>query len=157
MVKRSCPWAEDYHPKLKTHVSDKDLISQRPDQMQTIYQKTLNKLFNGVKNAANNNGFQMDTGVHGTTSSQENNSMKQATISLNGSLGVGHRMAPQASVSCISCVNTHRTLVGVCFLCSKPTCEMCFRTCRMCGVKACGICSEQHEDTQCLCSNCNWK
>jgi len=55
MRKRPCPWSEGHAPQIKCHVSEKDITKRSSSAMEAVYNKTLAKLFNGAKNASNNN------------------------------------------------------------------------------------------------------
>lgn len=55
MRKRSCPWSDGHEPQIKCHVSGKDITNRSSAAMEDVYNKTLTKLFNGAKNATNNN------------------------------------------------------------------------------------------------------
>jgi hypothetical protein len=52
-MKRPCPWSDDHQPMLKVHHSEKD-ETIKLGAMDTIYNKTLQLLFNGA-NRKNNN------------------------------------------------------------------------------------------------------
>lgn len=63
MRKRPCPWLENHEPQLKCHVSEKDITKRSSVAMDAVYNKTLTKLFNGAKNASNNNLSQSTNSV----------------------------------------------------------------------------------------------
>lgn len=63
MRKRSFPWSEGNGPQLKYHVSEKEVTNRSSEAMAAVYNKTLTKLFNGAKNASNNNLQQQSASI----------------------------------------------------------------------------------------------
>ena len=137
--KRDCPWAEQTGNLLKTHISDKDIDSRNDNKMQSVYTKTLAKLFNGAKNASNNNP--------GLCASD-----KDRATSGDGGAGSGDavlRQVPAAAIdaSCVSCL-TRRSGVGQpnavyrCDSCQGLACHTCYVICAGCErTSICGNCS----------------
>ena len=147
---------------LKTHVSEREVnlgvLQER--RMQDVYNKTMEMLFRGTKNLANNNAVLEveragDGGEPGTERSRDRQSYRQLALSSDCSLVVAER--PPARLECVSCARPHCDLTRVtvvCGVCRGRVGSLCVRQCGECGASTCGLCAHIAHSGQTVCRSC---
>ena len=127
-LKRRCPWSDDHRQLLKHHISEKEQNLKSEERMDLVYSKTMQKLYNGAKNALNNN---MDVMSYGDYAKHF-----------------------RVTDSCTSCLNLYVEIKTPCNNCSKDACSACLVRCSGCENSFCGLCSIQD---LCICLGCRDK
>ena len=148
---------------LKTHVSEREVnlgvLQER--RMQDVYNKTMEMLFRGTKNLANNNAV-LEVGKDGdgadcvSARSKDTQSYRQLALSSDCSLVAGERR-PSARLECVSCARPHCDLsqVVVCRVCRGRVGSLCVLQCGQCGGSVCGLCLHISPGGPTLCRSCH--
>lgn len=123
-MKRPCPWDGDQEPLVKMHHSDKDQ-TLKTGCMESIYAKTLAKLFSGANKRTSDNN------------------------NLNEPIKL-----PMVAGSCVSCVRAPSPMRHQCVACSKHVCEDCHQVCSHCQQVVCGNCSLMNPMSSPVCLGC---
>ena len=142
---------------LKTHVSEREVnlgvLQER--RMQDVYNKTMEMLFRGTKNLANNNAvLEVEKGEDsGGVRSKDTQSYRQLALSSQCTLVAG---APPR-LECVSCARPHcdLTRLTVCGVCRGRVGSLCLLQCGQCGGPACGLCSFISPSGQTVCRSCS--
>ena len=147
---------------LKTHVSEREVnlgvLQER--RMQDVYNKTMEMLFRGTKNLANNNAVpEVEKGEAGgeagaVRSRRDRQSYRQLALSSDCSLVADERPGPR--LECVSCARPHCDLSGltVCGVCRGRVGSLCVLQCGQCWGPTCGLCSQISPSGRTLCRNC---
>ena len=128
--------------------------------MEAVYNKTLSKLFNGARNASNNNlKVQENTFIKTyelekselNPSSAQSNSMDSKTPDIFNINFSAARNIDKTSTICVSCVRFSSTARALnpaiiassrpCSSCNGSTCQLCLNQCKGCSIAVCGNCS----------------
>ena len=125
--------------------------------MQDVYNKTMEMLFRGTKNLANNNAvMEVERSGDGVAvRSKDTQSYRQLALSSDCSLVAGERRA-SARLECVSCVRPHcdLTRVVVCRVCRGRVGSLCALQCGQCGGPTCGLCTQISPGGPGVCRSC---
>ncbi|CAK1547979.1 unnamed protein product [Leptosia nina] len=132
MAKRANPYTEDYVQQSKVHVGLKQFNNNK-ERLDTVYEKTLEKLFKGAKRS------QQDSIKSDVVGIVKEDGLKQLFIGNNGLLTHSGKMLKEKPIqNTCKCGNT---MVERCAYCEKGLCVSCEYSCILCYQYFCTECS----------------
>jgi len=124
---------------VKNHISDREVNNGvlKEVNMKSVYEKTLEMLYRGQKNVANNNA---ESGPGVIATSKDRQVYRQLCLLNTGSYSK-HSPHKAHSASCCSCIKSSCYSTGdKCYVCRGNIGVTCLLQCNSCGKRCCGSC-----------------